>query len=220
MNSSLVICNAELKERIDQLTLYQSLADLFQYLINLLSLSSYSVTILGVSANGVSECLANTVSKIWTDDNAKLFQEVEKIVNEFSSSTSVQIGQTTSNEDHLVRRWKFIVHLFRHFLRYDSSPHDEVHATDNDLILFLINLQTIKHERNYLSHILPPWKNIHLSIPQIARSLTRIRMSIDTINQAHDIYAYKPMVIKIFTIINGIFTELKNAVIKFSLMVI
>ena len=99
--------------------------------------------------------------------------------------------------------------MFYRFLPYELLSNDEIHVTDNDQILSFMNQQTSKQERNCLCHILPPWKKIHLSIPQIARSFTWIRMSIHTINQAHEIYAQQLMIIKILTIINEIFTELK-----------
>ena len=210
-NGTLSIANAELKDRLDDLTSCQALSDLFQYLINLLSLFSHSSRISGASANSFSECFANTVSKISTDDNTNLSKEAAKIVSEFPSSSRVRNPKTTSNDDLLIQRWQYIVRSFRRFLQCDSYANAEIDLTDNDLIIFLIDLQMIKQQRNCLCHILPSWNKVHLAIPRIARSLERVHMSIEVIDIEHENYVRKPMALKIFRIIDEIFKELAES---------
>lgn len=210
-NETLSISNAELKDRLDHLTACQALSDLFQYLINLLSLFFHSSRISGASANSCSERFANTVSKISTDDNTDLSEEAAKIVSKFPSSNRVRNQTTTSNDVIVVQGWQYIVRLFRRFLQCDSCEDAEIDLTDNDLILFLIDLQMITQQRNCLCHILPSWNKVHLSIPRIARSLKRVHMSIEVIDIENENYVRKPTALKISRIIDEIFKELAES---------
>ncbi|CAF0886964.1 unnamed protein product [Adineta ricciae] len=68
-NALLVDRFNDLEKRCNQLSLHLILSDMFTYLINLLSLSSYGIRTSGISVNKLRECLESSVPNLGTIDD-------------------------------------------------------------------------------------------------------------------------------------------------------
>ncbi|CAF1004988.1 unnamed protein product [Adineta ricciae] len=78
-------CN-DLEKQCNQLSLHPILSDMFTYLINLLSLSSYGIRTSGISVNKLRECLESSVPNLGTIDDVDISSLASNILNDLSTA--------------------------------------------------------------------------------------------------------------------------------------